>query len=400
MTIDIKYENYSVKDFLEDDLFLQWQLAPTETLDEFWKQLQQYPHQEANLSDAVRTLHSVTINHVSLSRREEDKMLQNIYARYRRHRVRRFIYWSTSVAASLILLFLLVSPLRDFTGEKVNVMLTDVQSVRLDTIQDVQLIIGEKKTIAMAEDADISWTKEDEIEVNGRSSNSTYKSRIDADVTYSTLLVPYGKRSFLTLRDGTKVWINSGTEVRFPVNMEGKERSIYVDGEIYIEVAKDKERPFYVHTSGFDVRVYGTKFNVTSYKADKEKSVVLVEGSVSVCSKEETKEKEVKEIFLHPDQMYHTTNRGPMITHVNALQYITWKDGIWQFTSESLESIALRLSRYYGVDIHCDEKTAVKSCTGKLILFDDVDKTLRIIEEIFGVRYETNQNEIIISMNP
>ena len=237
MTIDIKYENYSVKDFLEDDLFLQWQLAPTETLDEFWKQvLQQYPHQEANLSDAVRTLHSVTINHVSLSRREEDKMLQNIYARYRRHRVRRFIYWSTSVAASLILLFLLVSPLRDFTGEKVNVMLTDVQSVRLDTIQDVQLIIGEKKTIAMAEDADISWTKEDEIEVNGRSSNSTYKSRIDADVTYSTLLVPYGKRSFLTLRDGTKVWINSGTEVRFPVNMEGKERSIYVDGEIYIEV--------------------------------------------------------------------------------------------------------------------------------------------------------------------
>ena len=399
MTIDIKYENYSVKDFLEDDLFLQWQLAPTETLDEFWKQvLQQYPHQEANLSDAVRTLHSVTINHVSLSRREEDKMLQNIYARYRRHRVRRFIYWSTSVAASLILLFLLVSPLRDFTGEKVNVMLTDVQSVRLDTIQDVQLIIGEKKTIAMAEDADISWTKEDEIEVNGRSSNSTYKSRIDADVTYSTLLVPYGKRSFLTLRDGTKVWINSGTEVRFPVNMEGKERSIYVDGEIYIEVAKDKERPFYVHTSGFDVRVYGTKFNVTSYKADK--SVVLVEGSVSVCSKEETKEKEAKEIFLHPDQMYHTTNRGPMITHVNALQYITWKDGIWQFTSESLESIALRLSRYYGVDIHCDEKTAVKSCTGKLILFDDVDKTLRIIEEIFGVRYETNQNEIIISMNP
>ena len=119
MTIDIKYENYSVKDFLEDDLFLQWQLAPTETLDEFWKQvLQQYPHQEANLSDAVRTLHSVTINHVSLSRREEDKMLQNIYARYRRHRVRSFIYWSTSVAASLILLFLLVSPLRTLRERK------------------------------------------------------------------------------------------------------------------------------------------------------------------------------------------------------------------------------------------------------------------------------------------
>lgn len=88
-------------------------------------------------------------------------------------------------------------------------MLSDVQSVRLDTIQDVRLIIGNKKTITMAEDADISWSKKDEIEVNGRSSNSSYKSQIDADVEYSTLLVPYGKRSFLTLRDGTKIWINS-----------------------------------------------------------------------------------------------------------------------------------------------------------------------------------------------
>lgn len=397
MTIDIKYENYSVKDFLEDDLFLQWQLVPTETLDEFWKQvLQQYPHQEANLSDAVRTLHSVTINHVSLSRREEDKMLQNIYARYRRHRVRRFIYWSTSVAASLILLFLLVSPLRDFTGEKVNVMLADVQSVRLDTIQDVQLIIGEKKTIAMAEDADISWTKEDEIEVNGRSSNSTYKSRIDADVTYSTLLVPYGKRSFLTLRDGTKIWINSGTELRFPANMEKKGRGIYVNGEIYIEVAKDETSPFYVRTSEFDVRVYGTKFNVTSYKADLNKSVVLVEGSVSVL----TKEKEAEEIFLHPNQMYKTDQPGNKVTDVNALQYITWKDGIWQFTSERLENIVLRLSRYYGIKIHCDEISAAKSCTGKLVLFDDINETLQIIEEIFGVKYTPNQNEITISINP
>ena len=81
----------------------------------------------------------------------------------------------------------------------------------------------------MAEDADISWSKKDEIEVNGRSSNSSYKSQIDADVEYSTLLVPYGKRSFLTLRDGTKIWINSGTELRFPANMEKKANRYIVD---------------------------------------------------------------------------------------------------------------------------------------------------------------------------
>ena len=213
MPVNTKYKNYSVKDFLKDDLFLQWQLLSTETLDNYWKQvLQENPHQEANITNAIRTLHSIAINRSALSCQKEDEILKNIYARYHRHKIRRFIYWTTSVAAGLILLFFSVSPLTNITEENINVMLSDVQSVRLDTIQDVRLIIGNKKTITMAEDADISWSKKDEIEVNGRSSNSSYKSQIDADVEYSTLLVPYGKRSFLTLRDGTKIWINSGTE--------------------------------------------------------------------------------------------------------------------------------------------------------------------------------------------
>ena len=397
MPVNTKYKNYSVKDFLKDDLFLQWQLLSTETLDNYWKQvLQENPHQEANITNAIRTLHSMAINRSALSCQKEDEILKNIYARYHRHKIRRFIYWTTSVAAGLILLFFSVSPLTNITEENINVMLSDVQSVRLDTIQDVRLIIGNKKTITMAEDADISWSKKDEIEVNGRSSNSSYKSQIDADVEYSTLLVPYGKRSFLTLRDGTKIWINSGTELRFPANMEKKGRGIYVNGEIYIEVAKDETSPLYVRTSEFDVRVYGTKFNVTSYKADLNKSVVLVEGSVSVL----TKEKEAEEIFLHPNQMYKTDQPGNKVTDVNALQYITWKDGIWQFTSERLENIVLRLSRYYGIKIHCDEISAAKSCTGKLVLFDDINETLQIIEEIFGVKYTPNQNEITISINP
>ena len=258
MPVNTKYKNYSVKDFLKDDLFLQWQLLSTETLDNYWKQvLQENPHQEANITNAIRTLHSIAINRSALSCQKEDEILKNIYARYHRHKIRRFIYWTTSVAAGLISLFFSVSPLTNITEENINVMLSDVQSVRLDTIQDVRLIIGNKKTITMAEDADISWSKKDEIEVNGRSSNSSYKSQIDADVEYSTLLVPYGKRSFLTLRDGTKIWINSGTELRFPANMEKKGRGIYVNGEIYIEVAKDETSPFYVRTSEFDVREIG-----------------------------------------------------------------------------------------------------------------------------------------------
>lgn len=397
MNIEQKYKDYSVKNFLEDELFLQWQFLETEALDPYWAEVRkQFPHQENNIASAIGMLHSMEINHSTLTRQEEDMMLKNIYARYHKHKIRRLIYWSAGVAASLLLIFMLSLPFTDFMTTKEDSILADMQYSKLDTIRDVQLIIGQKKTIAVAEDADISWTKKDEIAVNGRESNSTYKSRIDADVIYSTLLVPYGKRSFMELPDGTKVWINSGTEVRFPVNMEGKERKICVDGEIYIEVAKDEERPFYVHTSGFDVRVYGTKFNVTSYRNDLEKSVVLLEGSVSVSHKKG----EGEEMFLRPNQMYTENNRNAGIRDVNALQYISWKDGIWQFTSERLESVALRLSRYYGKNIHCEGEAALKSCTGKLVLFDDVDRTLQTIAQIFNVKYETDLNEITISMNP
>lgn len=397
MNIEQKYKDYSVKNFLEDELFLQWQFLETEALDPYWAEVRkQFPHQENNIASAIGMLHSMEINHSTLTRQEEDMMLKNIYARYHKHKIRRLIYWSAGVAASLLLIFMLSLPFTDFMTTKEDSILADMQYSKLDTIRDVQLIIGQKKTIAVAEDADISWTKKDEIAVNGRESNSTYKSRIDADVIYSTLLVPYGKRSFMELPDGTKVWINSGTEVRFPVNMEGKERKICVDGEIYIEVAKDEERPFYVHTSGFDVRVYGTKFNVTSYRNDLEKSVVLLEGSVSVSHKKG----EGEEMFLRPNQMYTENNRNAGIRDVNALQYISWKDGIWQFTSERLESVALRLSRYYGKNIHCEGEAALKSCTGKLVLFDDVDRTLQTIAQIFNVKYETDLNEITISTNP
>ncbi|WP_294470828.1 FecR family protein [uncultured Bacteroides sp.] len=397
MNIELKYKDYSINDFLEDELFLQWQLLGTETLDQYWGEVRkQFPHQESNIAAAISRLHSMEINHCDLSREEEDIMLKNIYTRYHKHKLHRLIYWSAGVAASLVLLFALSLSFTDFMEKREDRILADMPYSKLDTIRDVQLIIGQKKTITVAEDADISWTKKDEIAVNGRESNSTYKSRIDADVVYSTLLVPYGKRSFMELPDGTKVWINSGTEVRFPVSMEGKERKIYVDGEIYIEVAEDKKRPFYVHTSGFEVRVYGTKFNVTSYRDDLEKSVVLLEGSVSVSRKKG----ESEEMFLRPNQMFSENERETGISDVNAAQYISWKDGIWQFTSERLESVALRLSRYYGKNIHCEGEAALKSCTGKLVLFEDADRTLQTIAQIFNVKYKTDLNEITISINP
>lgn len=102
----------------------------------------------------------------------------------------------------------------------------------------------------------------------------------------------------LTFSDGSKVWVNAGTRVIYPTEFEKDKREIYVDGEIYIEVARDEERPFYVRTKDMNVRVLGTKFNVTAYESEPIRSVVLAQGCVQVETTQTPK------AILAPNQMF------------------------------------------------------------------------------------------------
>ena len=102
----------------------------------------------------------------------------------------------------------------------------------------------------------------------------------------NTLVVPRGRRSSLLLADGSRIWVNSGSVLRFPSHFDEKQRLIEAEGEIYIEVVKAKI-PFLVKTDKFTVNVLGTKFNISSYTDEEESTVVLVEGSVNVCTKKE-----------------------------------------------------------------------------------------------------------------
>ena len=102
----------------------------------------------------------------------------------------------------------------------------------------------------------------------------------------------------MTFADGSKVWVNAGTRVIYPVEFEKDKREIYVDGEIYIEVARDENRPFYVRTKDMNVRVLGTKFNVTAYESEAIRSVVLAQGCVQVETARTPK------AILAPNQMF------------------------------------------------------------------------------------------------
>ena len=173
-----------------------------------------------------------------------------------------------------------------------------------------------------------------------------YNLSKDAPVTYHTLRVPKGGEYKLTLNDGTLVWLNSASELRYPTSFTGEVREVFLKGEGYFSVAHDKEHPFIVVSTDIYTRVYGTEFNIRSYE-EKDIHVTLVQGQVSVKKTEDG-----REYTLAPgENARFKGNSEPEITEVNVNRYIAWKDGYFYYENEPLEVILNDLKRWYGFDI-------------------------------------------------
>jgi transmembrane sensor len=394
-----KYKDYSAKDLLKDNAFLLWLMEPDEKTNLFWNNLQRlYPNLRESIQVATTIFHSIQINQPGLDEAEKSEILSAVYTRYKRNRFKKIIYSCTAAAACILLIlgmhFFTEKQAKHIPQNDIEALLSSPSQANFKKLKDIEVVIGNTKKIKVEENANINING-NSVHISGQESNSQISSAIGQGVKFSSLIVPYGKRSFLTLPDGTKVWVNSGTEVRFPNEMKGRERHIFVDGEIYIEVVHDSKRPFFVHTSSLNVQVYGTKFNVNSYHSDLERSVVLVEGRVSVKDN-----KAIRPVMLSNNQRYVQGPKGHSVENVNSSEYISWTKGMWIFTKERLSSVALRLTRYYGKEIHCDQSIASKTCTGKLILFDDEEKTIATLSDIFSVTYQNTNSRINISNKP
>ena len=172
-----------------------------------------------------------------------------------------------------------------------------------------------------------------------------YKLTERAVVSYHTLRVPKGAEYKLTLNDGTIVWLNSESELRYPTSFAGESREVFLKGEGYFSVAHDEQHPFIVVSSDIYTKVYGTEFNVRSY-GEEDVHVTLVQGRVSVKKTEDG-----SEYTLNPGENARFTESVPEITKVNVNRYIAWKDGYFYYENESLESIMDDLKRWYGFDV-------------------------------------------------
>lgn len=210
----------------------------------------------------------------------------------------------------------------------------------------------------------------------------------------NTLRVPRGGEFRLKLSDGTNVYLNSASELKYPVRFDEKERRVYLSGEAYFEVTKDSNRPFYVITEEVQVRVYGTEFNVNTHQPGKVHTV-LVDGKVGIKKRGMT-----GEITMKPGELASfDRNAGTFeVKEVDVRQYVVWKDGYFTFENESLEQILNTLSLWYDVDVFFQSESAKQLVfTGYMKRYNDISEILNAITEVVGVNFTINGKTIIVS---
>ncbi len=208
---------------------------------------------------------------------------------------------------------------------------------------------------------------------------------------YNVLEVPRGGEYTVTLSDGTVVYLNSGSELRYPVAFGAERRDVFLSGGGYFEVAKDAERPFFVNADKLKIRVYGTSFNVNTYNIANVETV-LVEGKIGIQGNN-------AEYTVKPGQLaLYNREKGTMeIRDVDVRPYVAWKEHEFMFDNESLEEIMNTLSLWYDVDVFF-QTASLKQLhfTGHLGRYEEVSHILDAISGVTQVKFSVKGRTIIV----
>ncbi|WP_363433850.1 FecR family protein [Chitinophaga ginsengisegetis] len=208
---------------------------------------------------------------------------------------------------------------------------------------------------------------------------------------FNTLAVPRGGQYNLTLPDGSKIWLNAASKIRFPIQFTDKERMVELEGEAYFEVAHNPQQPFIVKVKGMQVEVLGTHFNVMAYTDEATINTTLLEGKVRL------RNDRAAEVILNPGQEgVFTGNKGFKVNKADIEQVMSWKNGYFIFNDEDLTSIMRKISRWYNVDIEYSGGTKKLSFAGSISRFKNVTEVLNMLALTGTVQFKIEAGKITV----
>lgn len=209
---------------------------------------------------------------------------------------------------------------------------------------------------------------------------------------YNTLTVPRCCEYRMVLADGTQVWLNSDSELRFPVNFIGNERRVFLKGEAFFQVAKDEMKPFRVETGVLEIEALGTQFDVSAYQDDRKWMTTLVEGRVRVSDRDAR-----QTCILEPGKQALLHNNMLTVSDVNVEEITGWKEGRFVFRNMTMENIARQLERWYDVEIGFpDVMVRYYRFTGVMKRYNRLSQLIEMIEETTDVKFQVNGRDVKI----
>lgn len=255
----------------------------------------------------------------------------------------------------------------------------------------VRLALNEHQGVYSSENAGVEIVNDT---VAGKVSYHVNKTGMEDSLVFNTLIVPKGGEYSLELPDGTVVWVNSESSLRFPEKFTSNRREVFLEGEAYFEVKKDANRPFYVHTEAGKVRVLGTAFNVCAYSNDRFWQTTLVEGSVMINQEE-------KEVLLKPNEQYQIDVRTGKagLREVLPELYTSWRDGKFYFKAYTFEELVEKLERWYDFKMfYMNEEIKTRRFSGVVNKYQPLEEMFKFLQMTSDVQFNVKGNVVTASL--
>jgi transmembrane sensor len=260
-------------------------------------------------------------------------------------------------------------------GNKAVLTLADGSNIILDSVKN-GLLTAQPGTHIVKQSGQLAYQASDNAQ--------------PVRASYNTLTTPKGGQYQLTLVDGTKVWLNAASSLRFPTAFSGSERVVELTGEAYFEVVHNAKQPFKVKTAGQVIQDIGTQFNVNSYVDEDAAATTLIEGSVKIVDAK-------GQTLIRPGQQYVLKNTGlsEVKDDVNIDEVTAWKSGMFQFNNADIKTIMRQISRWYNVDVEYAGQIPASTYHGRISRNSNASTVLKILE-LSGINFTIEGRTIIV----
>lgn len=261
------------------------------------------------------------------------------------------------------------------------------QTASLILANGKKIFLSDEPAGKLAQEADVTITKTSDgdliYEIKGAQGKSS---------GFNTLSTANGETYRVKLPDGSMVWLNAASSLKYPVSFRNSaERVVELSGEAYFEISKDLRHPFIVKSRGQQVEVLGTHFNINAYKEEPSILTTLLEGSVRLKS-----ERGIAKV-LKPGQQAELTDNGIKILRADTRSVTAWKDGYFRFRNESLQSVMRKISRWYNVEVVFEKGLPEDTYSGAVTRHGNINQVLQIMEGSNNIHFTIKERRIIVS---